>query len=131
MAWRLFLRVGESTSFDVELTALPCMVTEYPLASPSINQETIQSLGDGNSLAVPSFANVTESIDVHIGGPGYTDDSVSDTIRSIERVVDLARQGSLGSLGDRVYLLIKFDHDALWWRSQILAAQWSGPRAVQ
>ena len=67
---------------------------------------------------------------MHIGGPGYSDDTVSDTIRSIERVVDLARQGSLGSLGDRVYLLIKFDHDALWWRSQILAAQWSGPRAV-
>ena len=51
MAWRLFLRVGETTTYDVELTALPCMVTEYPLASPAINQETIQSLGDGNSLS--------------------------------------------------------------------------------
>jgi hypothetical protein len=129
MAWELKLRVGETATYDVVLTTAPCMVTEYPLNSSMLMQEPIMNMGDGNSLSVPTFANVVESIDLHI--QAATPSLVKDVVRSIERVLDYARQGSLGALTDKVYLCIKFDQDSgEWWRSQILAAQWSGPEAV-
>src|SRR4030095_3873344 len=128
MAWQLMLCVGETTTYDVVLTTLPCMVTEYALASPAVNQEAIQNLGDGNSLSVPAWANVVESIDLHIQAATAT--IVRDQVRAIERVLDLARQGSIGYLEDKVYLLIRFDQDTEWWRSQILAATWQGEETV-
>src|SRR4029453_14976120 len=128
MAWSLLLRVGDTTAQDIILTASPVGVTEYPLTAPAVNQEAIQNLGDGNSLTVPSWANVVESIDLHI--QAATPALVQDAVRAIERILDLARQGSIGYLDDKVYLCIRFDADTEYWRSQILAASYSGAEAV-
>jgi hypothetical protein len=130
MTWQLMLRVGDTSAYDITLTSLPYMVIGYPLASPVVDQQTIQNLGDGNTLSIPTFANVIESIDLHIGGPGHTSTQVQAAVRAIERVVDLARQSSIGYLTDKVYLRIRYDQDTEWWRSQILAAQWAGPNVT-
>jgi hypothetical protein len=130
MAWQLLLRIGDTSAQDVPLTSAPCFVTGYPLNAPTVNQDAIESLGDGNTLSVPSWGNVVESIDLHIGGQGYTPTQVRDQVRAIERVLDLARQGSVGYLADKVYLVIQFDQDAEGWRSQILAANYQGDQAV-
>ena len=89
--------------------------------TPDINQDTIQNLGDGNSLGIPSWSNVTESIELHVSDS--TTALVSAKVQAIERLLDLARQGTLGHLDDRLYLRLQFDHDSLVWRSQILAAK--------
>ena len=68
----------------------------------------------------------TESIDLHIGGVGFTPTQVRDNVRAIERLLDLARQGGIGYLADKVYLVIQFDQDTEGWRSQILAANYQG-----
>jgi hypothetical protein len=124
--------VGDTTAQDVPLTSGGCFVSAngYPLNAPTVNQDAIQNLGDGNSLTVPSWANVTESIDLHIGGVGFTPTQVRDNVRAIERLLDLARQGSIGYLADKVYLVIQFDQDTEGWRSQILAANYQGDKAV-
>jgi hypothetical protein len=121
MAVQIWLRVGDTSTYDVSLTSSGVRVLDYPMNAPDINQMALQSLGDGNSLSVPNFSNVTESIDLHISDS--TAALVADKVRAIERLLDLARQGTLGHLGDKLYLRIQFDHDALVWRSQILAAR--------
>lgn len=122
MAVSLILRVGDSSSQDISLTSAGVSVLDYPMAEPDINQSAIQTLGDGNGLSVPSWSNVTESIDLHISDS--TAALVADKVRAIERLLDLARQGSLGAQDGRVYLRILFDHDSSSaWRSQILAAK--------
>lgn len=122
MAVAITLRVGDTSAQDISLTSSGVAVLEnYPLSSPDINQMPIQNLGDGNSLGIPSFSNVTESIPLFISAS--TPALVSDKIRSIERLLDLARQGSLGHLDDKLYFRIQFDHDSEAWRSQILAAK--------
>lgn len=120
MAVAISLQIGDAGT-NVSLTSSGVRVLEYPMNAPDINQGVLQSLGDGNTLGVPSFSNVTESLDLHISDS--TAALVAAKIQSIERLLDLARQGSLGYLDDRVYLRIQFDNDSLVWRSQILAAK--------
>jgi hypothetical protein len=121
MAVAIWLRVGDTSTYDISLTSSGVRVLDYPMNAPDINQMALQSLGDGNSLGVPSFSNVTESIDIHVSDS--TAALVADKVRAIERLLDLARQGTLGHLGDKLFLRIQFDHDAVVWRSQILAAR--------
>ena len=64
---------------------------------------------------------MTESLDIHISDS--TAALVASKVQAIERLLDLARQGSLGYLDDRLYLRIQFDNDSVVWRSQILAAK--------
>jgi len=121
MALDARLRVGDSSTYDVSLTSSGVALLNIPWIGPDINQAPLQSLGDGNSLSVPSFSNVTESIDIHISDS--TAALVAAKVQSIERLLDLARQGTLGYLDDKLYLRVQFDHDSLVWRSQILAAK--------
>lgn len=121
MAVSIILRVGDTSASDISLTSSGVSVLDYPLNAPDINQMALQSLGDGNSLSVPSFSNVTESLDLHVSDS--TAALVSAKVQAIERLLDLARQGTLGHLADKLYLRVQFDHDALVWRSQILAAK--------
>ena len=130
MALAVNLRIGDTGAQDVVLSSGGIFITDYPMTAPDVDQQTLNSLGDGQSLSVPAFANVTESIDLHIGGPGYTAAQVRDMVRSIEKLLDMARQGSLGWLDDRLYLLVQFDQDTEPWRSQILAAKWDSPEAT-
>lgn len=118
----LILRVGATTTQDIALNVAPNMVTKYGLNEPDIQQQVIQNLGDGNSLSIPAFANVTETIEMRISGATPSD--VRDTVRSIEKLLDLARQTTTGYLDDKLYLIVRFDQDTENWRSQILAAKW-------
>ena len=129
MAWQLILRLGDTSASDVVLTSGACFVTDYALSTPAVDQQAIANMGDGQNLTVPTFANVSESVSLHIADATPT--LVRDIVRRIERLLDLARQGSLGSVGDKVYLVIRFDQDTEWWRSQILAAQWVGSETVE
>jgi len=124
MAWSLLLRVGDTNARDVVLTAAPVGVTGYPLGAPEIDQNIVESLGDGDTVTAARYGSVVESIDVHI--QAATPTLVRDSVRAIERLLDLARQGSIGYLADKVYLVIQFDQDTEGWRSQILAATWQG-----
>lgn len=121
MALSLVLRVGDTSAQDVSLTASGVAVLEYPMSTPTIDQQALLNLGDGNGLSVPSWSNVTESIDIHISAA--TALLVADKVKAIERLLDLARQGTTGWLDDRLYLLAQFDQDTELWRSQILAAR--------
>lgn len=121
MALSLTLRVGSSSGQDVALTSSGVMVVDYAMRTPDIEQTTIPNLGDGNSLGVPSWKNVTETIELHISAA--TAALVSAKVQAIEALLDLARQGSLGQFDDRLYLLVQFDNDSEAWRSQILAAK--------
>lgn len=121
MAVIIVLRVGDTSALDISLTSDGVTVLDYPMGVPEIDQATIQSLGDGNGLSIPSWSNVTESLELHISGA--TAALAADKVRTIERVLDLARQGTLGHLHDRVYIRVHFDQDAIPWRSQILAAR--------
>ena len=89
MALDARLRVGDSSTYDVSLTSSGVALLNIPWIGPDINQAPLQSLGDGNSLSVPSFSNVTESIDIHISDS--TAALVAAKVQSIERLLDLAR----------------------------------------
>lgn len=121
MAVAITLRVGDTSAQDISLTSSGVAVMDYPMAAPDVDQASIQNLGDGNSLSIPTWANVTESIDLHISAATAT--LVATKVRAIESLLTLARQGTLGWLDDRLYLLIQFDNDSEAWRSQILAAK--------
>jgi hypothetical protein len=129
MAWQLILRLGDTTTYDVTLTSGVCFVTDYALTSPAVDQQAIANMGDGQNLTIPTFTNVSESVSLHI--QDATPTLVRDIVRRIERLLDIARQGSLGAVGDKVYLVIRFDQDTEWWRSQVLAAQWVGNETVE
>lgn len=120
----LILRVGSTTAQDVALNSGGCMVTNYPMNSPTINQEALSDLQDGDTLSVPTFGNVSETIELMIQG---TPTAIAAKIEAIERLLDLARQGTIGYLDDRVYLVVQYESDTEAWRSQILAAQWMLP----
>ena len=128
MAVSIILRVGDTNTYDVSLTSSGVAVLDYPMSSPDLNQSVLQNLGDGNTLGVPSFSNVTESLDLHISDS--TAALVATKVQAIERLLDLARQGSLGYLDDRLYLRVQFDNDSLVWRSQILAAKLELPEGT-
>lgn len=123
MALSVILRVGDTSARDVSLNSSGVtLLDDLPwLSAPDVNQQAIQNLGDGNSLGVPSWSNVTESISLHISDS--TPVLVAAKVQAIELLLDLARQGTLGYLDDKVYLRVQFDHDSLVWRSQILAAK--------
>lgn len=128
MALQVWLRVGDSSAQDISLTSSGVIILEYPMSAPDTNQQAIQSLGDGNSLSIPTWSNVTESIDVHVSGATAAD--VATKVRAIETLLNLARQGTMGWLDDRLYLRVQFDHDTEPWRSQILAAKWQSDTAT-
>jgi hypothetical protein len=128
MSLVLTLRVGTSTAQDIILTAEPGGVSRYAMGTPDIDQETLRNLGDGDSLSVPAWRNVTESLDLRI--IDSTDEAVRTRVQAIERLLDLARQGTTGYLDDRLYLIARFDHDTEDWRSQILAARWLSDTAT-
>lgn len=121
MALSLILRVGDTSAQDVSLVAGGVFLSGYAMNSPDVSQQALLNLGDGNGLSVPSWSNVTESIDLHISAA--TAALVRDKVRAIEKLLDLARQGTTGWLDDRLYLLAQFDQDTEDWRSQILAAK--------
>jgi len=121
MAVSIVLRVGDTSAQDVALTSAGVAVLEYPMNSPDINQQALQNLGDGNTLGVPSFSNVTESLELHISDT--TAALVAAKVQAIERLLDLARQGSMGMFDNKLYVRLQFDNDTLVWRSQILAAR--------
>ncbi len=115
------LRVGDTSAQDISLSTSGVIVTSYPIQSPTIDQQALNQLGDGNGLSIPSWGNVTESIDLHISAA--TSALVADKIRAIEALLNLARQDTYGLLDGRVYLLAQMEHDSELWRSQILAAR--------
>lgn len=121
MAVAIILRVGSTSAQDISLTSSGVAVLDYPMGAPDVDQSAIQSLGDGNGLSVPTWSNVTESIDLHISDS--TAALVAAKVQAIERLLNLARQGTMGWLDDRVYLRVQFDQDTTPWRSQILAAK--------
>jgi hypothetical protein len=57
--------------------------------------------------------------------------AVRARVQAIERLLDLARQGTTGYLDDKLYLIARFDDDTEDWRSQILAARWLSDTATQ
>lgn len=121
MALSLILRVGETSAQDVSLVSGGVFLSGYAMGSPDVSQQALQNLGDGNGLSIPAWSNVTESIDLHISAA--TAALVAAKVKSIEKLLDLARQGTTGWLDDRLYLLAQFDQDTEAWRSQILAAK--------
>jgi hypothetical protein len=122
MAMTVILRIGDTSASDISLTSSGVAILDTPwLNTPDVNQQVLQNLEDGNSLGVPEWSNVTESIDLHISDSSAA--LVAAKVQSIERLLDLARQGTLGYLDDKLYLRVQFDHDSLVWRSQILAAK--------
>ena len=122
MALDARLRIGDSSTYDISLTSSGVSILDAPWnETPDVDQSTIQNLGDGNSLSIPRWQNVTESLQLHISDS--TAANVAAKIRSIENVLNIARQGTQGWLDDRLYLRVQYDHDTLPWRSQILAAK--------
>ncbi len=122
MTMQVRLRVGASTTGEVLLHTGDVTILNYAMQSPNVEQTALASLGDGNGLSIPKWGNVTESIDLMI--QASTVQLVRDKVQAIERLLDLARQGTLGWLEDRVYLSVQFDQDTgNGWRSQILAAK--------
>lgn len=120
MPLQLTLRVGETTAQDVPLHT-GGMITSYLMNSPDIDQEVLSDLADGNTFSVPTFSNVTESIDLMIQG---SEAVIAAKVQAIERLLDLARQGTTGYLDDKLYLVAQYPQDTEVWRSQILAAKW-------
>lgn len=120
MALQVWLRVGDTSASDISLTTNGIAITDYPMATPEVDQGVIENLGDGDSLSVPSWRSVTESIQLHFSGASAA--IVAAKFTDIERVLDVARQGSNGNFENKVYLRVQFDQDAAPWRSQILAA---------
>lgn len=114
------LRVGDTDDQDKNLQTGGITLLNYAMDAPELNQDVIDNLGDGDTLAIPSFTNVTETLTLLIRG---TDDQIASHLKGIERLLDLARQGSRGILDDRLYLVVKFDSDTEYWRTQILAAR--------
>lgn len=128
MAVAITLRVGDTSAYDIPLTSSGVMVEDFPLNAPDVNQQPIQNLGDGNSLSIPTWSNVTESYQLHISDT--TAALVAAKVQGIERLLTLARQGTVGWLDDKLYLRIQFDQDSLAWRSQILAAKLDLPNGT-
>ncbi len=121
MSLQLTLRVGDTTAQDISLTLSGVTVLDYPMAPPTVDQALLEGLGDGNNLGVPSWSNVTESIEIRIALT--TAALVADRVRAIELLCDLARQGTTGWLDENLYIIARFDQDTEDWRSQILAAR--------
>lgn len=122
MALNAILRIGDTSAQDVSLTSSGVSILSEPWnGTPDVDQTPINNLGDGNSLSIPTWSNVTESIELHISAS--TAALVSDKIQAIENLLNIARQGTVGWLDDRLYLRLQYDHDTLAWRSQILAAK--------
>ncbi len=126
MAINIILRVGDGASQDIPLTSGGVNVlAPYALVTPEVDLATIQNLGDGESLSVPRWREVTESLELHIRDVSAA--AVAARVRGIENLLNLARQGTMGWLDDRVFLRVQFDHDSLAWRSQILAGKLDVP----
>lgn len=116
------LRVGSTSAQDVSLTSSGVSMGDTPWnETPDIDQSVIENLGDGNSLSIPEWSNVTESIPLYILDSSAA--NVAAKVRAIENLLNIARQGSQGWLDDRLYLRVQYDHDSTAWRSQILAAK--------
>lgn len=123
MATQLTLRVGDTSAEDIPLTSSGIIVTSYDMAAPAVDQQPLANLGDGNGLSIPSWSNVTESLELHISGASAA--AVATLVQSIENLLNLARQGTRGYLDSKVYLLARNDSDSEDWRSQILAGELS------
>lgn len=93
----------------------------YQLSTPEVDDTLISNLGDGDTLATGPWRNVTETIPLLI--TGATDDAVVALIRSIEMMLDKARQNRATWRGVRVWFQAQFDHDSAIWRSEVLAGR--------
>lgn len=117
----LQIRITDGTT-TVNLNTLPIICTDYPMASPEANEDVIKNLGDGDTLATPSWGNVTESLQLLITGASAS--AVRDSIQSIEKLLDKARQNRLTWRGVKVWIEVQFDQDSsVRWRSEILAGR--------
>jgi hypothetical protein len=113
----------------IDLNVSPILTTTYVQQSPEVNNDVLKNLGDGDLLAVPTWANVVETLELLITGASAT--AVRDSIRSIEALLDTARQNRLTWRGTRVWLEVQYDQDSsVWWRSEILAGRLSHKHAA-
>lgn len=114
-------RLTDGTA-TVNLNSGSILTTSYAMASPEVNEEVIQNLGDGDTLASPNWGNVVETLELLITGADAA--AVRDSIQSIEKLLDKARQNRLTWRGVRVWIEVQFDHDGgVWWRSEVLAGR--------
>lgn len=88
--------------------------------TPQLNENTVENLGDGDTLGTPTWRNVTESIPLLLAGNAAT---IVAALQSLEMLLDTARQNRLTSGNRRVYLQVQFDHDTGVWRSEVLAGR--------
>lgn len=113
-------RLTDGTT-TVQLNTGAILTLNYPMATPEVDGTVVQNLGDGDTLSVPSWKNVTETLELLIAGANVG--AVRDSIQSVEKLLDKARQNRLTWRGVKVWIEVQFDHDSGVWRSEILAGR--------
>jgi hypothetical protein len=108
-----------TTTVDINSTAIRTLDGWVP-STPQLNENAIANLGDGDTLGVPTWRNVTETIPLLLIGNAAT---IAAAQQSLEKLVDQARQNRLTWGNTRVYLQVQFSHDAAVWRSEVLAGR--------
>lgn len=97
------------------------MTVRYAMRGPEPNTNTLPASEDGPLLASPVWSNVTETITLLIRGANP--DAVRGTVRTLEQILDRARQRQHGWGRARCYLQAQLASEASTWRSEILAGQ--------
>ena len=126
MAATISLTYGSTT---VDLTSTTILTLAHPFGTPSVISSEVEVGRDKQNLSIAGYANVTESLDLLITGASVS--ALVTTIRSIESMLDKARQSARTWQDVRVYLEIEHEGDgSVAWRSEVLAGQLSYKEAL-
>lgn len=90
---------------------------EWVPATPRLEENMIQNVGDGDYVNPPTWRNVTETIPLLIIGSSAT---ITSNLTAIQRMLDFSPAGRRHR---KKWLRVKYDHDSDVWRSEILAAR--------
>jgi len=114
------IRLAHGNTY-VNLNTSPVYTTGHTLTGPNLEQQSVTAGRDKQNLAVPSWRNATETLELLI--TGATASAIKATVRSIETMLDNARQSARTWRGSRIYLEVQTTADSNYWRSEILAGK--------
>lgn len=109
------------TSTTISLTSDGIIVTRYDMQSPDMAESEFSTGSDGTELTRPQWRNVTESIDILIGGT--TPQEVRDKGNALELMLNRARDSRRVMTRQRIYVQAQIAAESDTWRSEILSAR--------
>lgn len=96
------------------------VLAEWEPRTAGQNTTGAERAGDGNALGLVTYQDVVESVPLLLMG---TASAIAGTVAEIQGLLERTQASPFATLGQRVFLTVRYAHDGAAWRSEVLAGR--------